>query len=771
MLVYTWPAVAQNGEETALNVLDFNGTSTYADFFNGGNLNSDERVPHSVETWFKVNSQGQTSTIIAKTNSQHNSYHFIIGLAGGKVSYVRGNYSLVGTTVVEANTWNHLSAVYDGSRMLIYLNGDLEGQIVNNHDLPLDHNDLMLGAKPVSGGQTQYFDGQLEELKLWGHVRVQEEIMSTMNQISIGVQTEPASYYQFNQYDDPATGRMDDVQLGTYLYVQNGTLLPSDCPVDANTNYQSVVINTNQNYKHTDVSLQFSTSGGHLVAVSAMDHAPSSWQGINNETEILEGRYWVVNWLPGPSLNADMEIRTTETLPFGLDFTTDKAELYRKKLNNSGTWEYYTSATSVDIPTGTLTFHITDPGQYAVRIDEAGIDVITELNGSSCNRVNTTFSNSINARPLENVDMYEFVVSNEEDGFSDSLQSETPSFKLKFLESQVRYGRTYSVQVRGIWNGQTGPLGDACTVTTIDFPTTQLEDELWDSEVTMKQKMKCNNISGVTEYIFHVSDTSSGFEQKYVSLSRDFKLKYMEGPFNYSQQYQVKVRGAMLGDTSDYGPERTIYTSARPETRLRDGYCDTTGIRKSTWLKAQTVHFVDEYEFKVENQDYGVSGTYITDQKEFKMREIEGVTNCGLSYDVSVRTIMNGDTSAWGDTCTVSTENLGCRLASLDQTDNLIHETPTPETTILGAYPNPFNHTVTLKYLNGRTQNISIEIYDATGRLIREYYPQEIGPGNHEFEWDGKNSNGNDCHNGTYIMTLRNDKDFKVRSVRLILRR
>jgi len=69
-------------------------------------------------------------------------------------------------------------------------------------------------------------------------------------------------------------------------------------------------------------------------------------------------------------------------------------------------------------------------------------------------------------------------------------------------------------------------------------------------------------------------------------------------------------------------------------------------------------------------------------------------------------------------------------------------------------YPNPFNPSTVIRYALPANSQISLEIVDLSGRLLRTFSPtQEYGP--HEVVWDGKDDLGTRVSSGVYFYRLR----------------
>jgi endonuclease I len=65
--------------------------------------------------------------------------------------------------------------------------------------------------------------------------------------------------------------------------------------------------------------------------------------------------------------------------------------------------------------------------------------------------------------------------------------------------------------------------------------------------------------------------------------------------------------------------------------------------------------------------------------------------------------------------------------------------------------PNPFSSTTTLRFELPANARVSVRVYDVSGRLVAVLADGEFGPGRHEVEWDGRDSDGNLVACGVYF--------------------
>lgn len=75
---------------------------------------------------------------------------------------------------------------------------------------------------------------------------------------------------------------------------------------------------------------------------------------------------------------------------------------------------------------------------------------------------------------------------------------------------------------------------------------------------------------------------------------------------------------------------------------------------------------------------------------------------------------------------------------------------------LMQNYPNPFNPSTTIEYELSRRGEVTIDIYNSIGQLVRKLVSGEtMEAGTHSIIWDGRNDTGNRVSSGAYFYTLR----------------
>jgi hypothetical protein len=69
-------------------------------------------------------------------------------------------------------------------------------------------------------------------------------------------------------------------------------------------------------------------------------------------------------------------------------------------------------------------------------------------------------------------------------------------------------------------------------------------------------------------------------------------------------------------------------------------------------------------------------------------------------------------------------------------------------------YPNPFNPTTRIKFAIAQTSDVSIKIYDITGREVNNLVNQRMTPGTYSVIWTAVNNMGNSVSSGVYFYRI-----------------
>ena len=246
--------------------LQFDGTD---DLLNCGNGSSLQITGNKItlEAWINVNefkSQPFAGSVIVKDQGSNSSGYMIRCGGNGIINFNIGNGSWHEISTpensVQLNRWHHVAAVYDGSSMKIFIDGDLTAQSNSVFTIGNANNsNLLIGESPGFPGRV--FNGKIDEVRIWNIARSQSQIQNTMNTILT------SEYYSTPDSGLAGYWRMDEGTGHTAsdlsVYSNNATLGTSVNPdasdpvwVEANL----LIVNVEDESKNKSLPISFSLS-------------------------------------------------------------------------------------------------------------------------------------------------------------------------------------------------------------------------------------------------------------------------------------------------------------------------------------------------------------------------------------------------------------------------------------------------------------------------------------------------------------------------------
>ncbi|RMF54847.1 T9SS C-terminal target domain-containing protein [Candidatus Woesearchaeota archaeon] len=113
--------------------------------------------------------------------------------------------------------------------------------------------------------------------------------------------------------------------------------------------------------------------------------------------------------------------------------------------------------------------------------------------------------------------------------------------------------------------------------------------------------------------------------------------------------------------------------------------------------------------------------------------------------------------------------------ATVDSLNAILTTTGVPDTPLPTWFrlaqntPNPFNPNTSIKYSLDKPALVRIDVYDATGRLVKNLIESELSPGTYQVNWDGTNNQGQPVSSGVYLYRMiANGKATKPKKMILI---
>lgn len=111
------------------------------------------------------------------------------------------NHPFTGSTVVSSGVWHHVAATYDGTSWRLYLDGALDGTLNVGRPPRADSiQHAALGTALTStGAAAGYFNGVLDDVRIWNYARSQAEIQAAMNNELSLPQAGLLGYWKLNE--------------------------------------------------------------------------------------------------------------------------------------------------------------------------------------------------------------------------------------------------------------------------------------------------------------------------------------------------------------------------------------------------------------------------------------------------------------------------------------------------------------------------------------------------------------------------------------------
>ncbi len=90
------------------------------------------------------------------------------------------------------------------------------------------------------------------------------------------------------------------------------------------------------------------------------------------------------------------------------------------------------------------------------------------------------------------------------------------------------------------------------------------------------------------------------------------------------------------------------------------------------------------------------------------------------------------------------------------------------EVSLQQNYPNPFNPTTTISFFLPGAGHVSLTIFDAQGKRIRDLIEREFTGGQATAVWDGRNNSGEAVSSGVYFYRLTAENKVLTRKLTLL---
>lgn len=273
-------------QSTAGTALQFDGIDDWVEIPDSPSLNPTDQITVEVWAYSDVFDRSQWQEFVMKGGnsppSEPRQYYLRPYLDRGTAQFLihdlNTDYSESSEDTLMNGIWYHVAGTYDGNVLKIYVNGTLQGTDTLGSVSIVESSEVLAFAR-LGSIDAEYYQGLLDEVRIWNVARTQAEIQFTMHD-TLGPQyySNPGSglvgYWRFDEGSDTTafdlTGNHNDGIIHGAVYVPSGVLLAVDEP-ENNLPVSHVLYQNYPNPFNPVTNFKYRISGSGLVSLKVYD--------------------------------------------------------------------------------------------------------------------------------------------------------------------------------------------------------------------------------------------------------------------------------------------------------------------------------------------------------------------------------------------------------------------------------------------------------------------------------------------------------------------
>lgn len=161
--------------------ITFDGTRDYMDADDVADLTG----PFTLSTWVKPGNNANNTDVISNSNIPYTE-GYALRLTNAMVPRIVWK-NAAGTTeglnasiALPQDEWHHVAVIYDGNRATFYIDGIEDTSAIRNN--PVSSSQHFMIAAANYQNPTRFFDGTIDEVRVWNQALSQEQLQFIMNQ-------------------------------------------------------------------------------------------------------------------------------------------------------------------------------------------------------------------------------------------------------------------------------------------------------------------------------------------------------------------------------------------------------------------------------------------------------------------------------------------------------------------------------------------------------------------------------------------------------------
>ena len=195
-LLLSMPFVYAQGGYT----LDFDGVDDLISIPHHSSIEPTSAM--TAEAWFYPEDiSGQTVPPVLRKANGSSGYTIEIDNATNQLRFFvhitgTGFVASPAYSIPSLDKWYHAAGTYDGANISLYVDGVLIGSTAASGVITASSEPLMIGSEPTFGNR--FFDGKIDEVRIWDDARTQAEIQANMHRELEGSEANLVAYYRMS---------------------------------------------------------------------------------------------------------------------------------------------------------------------------------------------------------------------------------------------------------------------------------------------------------------------------------------------------------------------------------------------------------------------------------------------------------------------------------------------------------------------------------------------------------------------------------------------
>ena len=335
------------------------------------------------------------------------------------------------------------------------------------------------------------------------------------------------------------------------------------------------------------------------------------------------------------------------------------------------------------------------------------------------------------------------------------IKSANPGFNFGMISYYP--GDLYDVQVRVFADSIWSSYGSVCQIRA-PFPRVT-SPSCGSTLSNISDLVRISPMPNATDYAYQLTDVSDNSVLNYTrgSNASGFYLSSIPG-VKYNRTYRIVVKAKIgLSWMNSFGSGCELTTPSTPAlTSLNSVSCNSTVAGLTSYINITPVYGATDYEYEFTKQPSlaVINKLRGGNFSSIRLSSVAGLT-AGSTYQVKVRSLVNGVWTAYGNSCGVIIPSIA-RLIHPEENTTSSETIDMPEAAAesIAAYPNPFTGSFNI---TGSASIDKLMVYDLSGRVCQKY--TDIT--------NSKMEIGGDLEEGVYFVEILT-KQGTVKTIRMV---